>query len=1221
MVYRIYVEKKPGFDGEAQGLCHELVDLLGIKALKGLRLINRYDVEGIDNVLFQQAIPTVFSEPPVDTTYTTLPEAQHVFAVEYLPGQFDQRADSASQCIQLLSQGERPTVRSARVYLLEGDLTEDDIAAIKKYVINPVEAREASLEERSTLKMEFAIPTEVETLTGFTALDDDALEAFRNEKGLAMDHADIKFCQDYFKSEHRDPTITEIRLIDTYWSDHCRHTTFSTHLDEIRIDDDAVKGAYARYLAAREEVYGAERAAKRPQTLMDIATIGTKTLKARGLLPELDESEEINACSIHVPAVVNGKEQDWLLMFKNETHNHPTEIEPFGGAATCIGGCIRDPLSGRAYVHQAMRVTGGGDPRKTLAETLPGKLPQRKLAQTAAAGYSSYGNQIGLATGHVAELYHEGYIAKRLECGAVVAAAPAKNVVRERPAPGDVVILLGGRTGRDGIGGATGSSKSHDMKSLTTMASEVQKGNAPEERKIQRLFRNGEVTRLIKRCNDFGAGGVSVAIGELADGLEIELDAVRKKYEGLDGTELAISESQERMAVVVAPEDEAKFIAAAQAENLEAYRVAVVTESPRMVMHWRGQTVADLSRAFLDTNGAVKHASIRVEVGKKQAESACAPCTLRDMAGSLKSASRRGLTERFDSTVGAFSLLMPFGGKTQRSPSQAMAALLPVLPGSKTEQGSVMAWGCDPDALSADPYTGAHSAVYTSVAKIVAAGADYHKAYLTLQEFFEKLRNEPVRWGKPFAALLGALDAQLELGAAAIGGKDSMSGSFLDRDVPPTLISFAIAPLLEGELLTTDLKAVGHGVYLFAGKTPEQQTAAWERFTALARAGKVVSAWAVENGLAEAVMKMSLGNEVGFAAASTALDWYRPMPGAIVAELTEEIPDAVCIGITTAEKTITIGNDEASISELLALNDAVLESVYPTKTQDAGTVECFTCETEKRAAPAVKIARPKALIPVFPGTNCEYDTQRALLEAGADAEQFIIRNLTSADVADSVERFAKAVKDSQIIVIPGGFSGGDEPDGSAKLITAFFRNAAVKEQVTDLLEKRDGLMLGVCNGFQALIKLGLVPYGKIMDTDADFPTLTYNVIGRHQSRLVRTRVCSNKSPWLAGTKVGDIYTVPISHGEGRFLASEELVKKLAENGQIATQYVDLDGYATMDAAFNPNGSICAIEGITSPDGRVFGKMGHTERIGKELYRNVPGQYEMELFTSAVRYFK
>ena len=995
MVYRVCVEKKPGLAPECASLLSDCRSFLDLKSLENVRIWNRYDVEGIDETLFAYATNTVFSEPQLDLTSGEIDAsgAAAVFAVEPLPGQFDQRADSAAQCIQLLSQVERPRIRTAKVYALYGTLSEKDVEAVKHHVINPVESREASLAKPETLEENLSEPKPVASVDGFTGMDESALSALLSSMGLAMDLDDLKTLQAYFRDEeHRDPTVTEVRVVDTYWSDHCRHTTFSTHLDEVSIENPAVKDAYDRYLAAREEVYGLEKAAKRPQTLMDIATIGTKTLKKRGLLPELDESEEINACSIHVPAKVNGEEQDWLLMFKNETHNHPTEIEPFGGAATCIGGCIRDPLSGRAYVHQAMRVTGGGDPRKTLAETLPGKLPQRKLAQTAAAGYSSYGNQIGLATGHVAELYHEGYIAKRLECGAVVAAAPAKNVVRERPAPGDVVILLGGRTGRDGIGGATGSSKSHDMKSLTTMASEVQKGNAPEERKIQRLFRNGEVTRLIKRCNDFGAGGVSVAIGELADGLEIELDAVRKKYEGLDGTELAISESQERMAVVVAPEDEAKFIAAAQAENLEAYRVAVVTESPRMVMHWRGQTVADLSRAFLDTNGAVKHASIRVEAGKKQTESACAPCTLRDMAGSLKSASRRGLTERFDSTVGSFSLLMPFGGKTQRSPSQAMAALLPVLPGSKTEQGSVMAWGCDPDALSADPYTGAHSAVYTSVAKIVAAGA-------------------------------------------------------------------------------------------------------------------------------------------------------------------------------------------------------------------------------------VKVARPKALIPVFPGTNCEYDTHRALLEAGADAEQFIIRNLTSADVADSVERFAKAVKDSQIIVIPGGFSGGDEPDGSAKLITAFFRNAAVKEQVTDLLEKRDGLMLGVCNGFQALIKLGLVPYGKIMDTDADFPTLTYNVIGRHQSRLVRTRVCSNKSPWLAGTKVGDIYTVPISHGEGRFLASEELVKKLAENGQIATQYVDLDGYATMDAAFNPNGSICAIEGITSPDGRVFGKMGHTERIGKELYRNVPGQYEMELFTSAVRYFK
>ena len=1222
MVYRVCVEKKPGLAPECAGLLSDCRSFLNLTGLTSVRIWNRYDAEGMDKDLFDYACTTVFSEPQLDLTSeeTDVSGAAAAFAVEPLPGQFDQRADSAAQCIQLLSQGERPRIRTAKVYALYGTLSNADVEAVKRYVNNPVESREATLAKPETLAENLSEPKSVASVEGFTAMDEAALTALLSSMGLAMDLDDLKTLQAYFRDEeHRDPSVTEVRVVDTYWSDHCRHTTFSTHLDEITINDPAVKGAYERYLAAREEVYGAEKAAKRPRTLMDIATIGTKTLKKRSLLPELDESEEINACSIHVPAKVNGEEQDWLLMFKNETHNHPTEIEPFGGAATCIGGCIRDPLSGRAYVHQAMRVTGGGDPRKTLAETIPGKLPQRKLAQTAAAGYSSYGNQIGLATGHVAELYHEGYIAKRLECGAVVAAAPAENVVRERPAPGDVVILLGGRTGRDGIGGATGSSKSHDLKSLTTMASEVQKGNAPEERKIQRLFRDGEVTRLIKRCNDFGAGGVSVAIGELADGLEINLDAVRKKYEGLDGTELAISESQERMAVVVAPEDEEKFIAAAQNENLEAYRVAVVTESPRMVMRWRGETIADLSRAFLDTNGATKHASVAVQAKKSAAVSA--PATLREMAGSLKSASRRGLTERFDSTVGAFTLLMPFGGKTQRSPSQAMAALLPVLPGNTTEQGSIMAWGCDPDAMSADPYTGAHGAVYTSVAKIVAAGADYHKAYLSLQEFFEKLRSEPARWGKPFSALLGALDAQLELGAAAIGGKDSMSGTFLDHDVPPTLISFAVAPALASEIVTTDFKKAGHGVYLFSGKTAEEQKSAWENFTALARAGKVESAWAVENGIAEAVFKMSLGNEIGFAAEKTALDWFTPMPGAIIAELSEDVPGAARIGATTAEKAITLGADSASIEELAALNDAVLEEVYPTRTEKTGTVEPFSCEAETRVSPAIKLARPKALIPVFPGTNCEYDTKRALMEAGADAEPFIIRNLTSADVADSVERFAKAVGESQIIVVPGGFSGGDEPDGSAKLITAFFRNAAVKEQITALLEQRDGLMLGICNGFQALIKLGLVPYGKIMDTDADCPTLTYNVIGRHQSRLVRTRVCSNKSPWLAGTKVGDIYTVPISHGEGRFLASEELVRTLAANGQIATQYVDLDGHATMDAAFNPNGSLCAIEGITSPDGRVLGKMGHTERIGTQLYRNVPGRYEMELFTSAVRYFK
>ena len=1015
--------------------------------------------------------------------------------------------------------------------------------------------------------------------------------------------------------------MTEVRVVDTYWSDHCRHTTFSTHLDRVEIHDEAIEAAYRRYLDARVEVYGAEKAAKRPQTLMDLATIGAKVLKKRGMLPELDESEEINACSIHVKADVNGQTQDWLLMFKNETHNHPTEIEPFGGAATCIGGCIRDPLSGRAYVHQAMRVTGAGDPRAPLDQTLPGKLPQRKLCQTAAAGYSSYGNQIGLATGHVAELYHPGYVAKRLECGAVVAAAPACNVRREAPVPGDVVILLGGRTGRDGIGGATGSSKSHNLKSLSTMASEVQKGNAPEERKIQRLFRNGDVTRLIKRCNDFGAGGVSVAIGELADGLKINLDAVRKKYDGLDGTELAISESQERMAVVVAPEDAAKFIAAAEAENLEAYQVAVVTESPRMVMEWNGTVIADLSRAFLNTNGAVKHAEVRVARKDRTPLEKAQFTSLREMAGSLKSASRRGLTERFDSTIGAGSILMPFGGKNQRTPAQAMAAVFPVLPGEETDQASVMAWGCDPEQTCTDPYTGAYNAVYTSMAKLAAAGADYRKAYLTFQEFFEKLRSEPERWGKPFAALLGTVDAQLELGAAAIGGKDSMSGTFLDLDVPPTLISFAIAPLKTGEVLSPEFKEAGHPVYLFAGTDAESTKRAWEELHALALNGRVKAAWAVENGLAEAVMKMSFGNEIGFTAETAALDWNTLRPGAIVAELTEDVDCAVKLGVTTAEPVITIGEDTASIAELLRLNEEVLETVYPTRTAaDETPVPVLSAPAVSRVTPKVGAAVPRVLIPVFPGTNCEYDSARAVRRAGLAPEILVMNNQSPQGVADSVSRFAQAARESQIIFVPGGFSGGDEPDGSAKFITAFFRNPEVRDATMDLLKNRDGLMLGICNGFQALIKLGLVPFGEIIDTDDACPTLTFNTISRHQSRLVRTRIASNKSPWLAGTEVGDVYTVPISHGEGRFLCRPELLEKLAANGQITTQYVDLNGVPSMDVDVNPNGSAWAVEGITSPDGRVLGKMGHSERIADGIYRNVSGVYDMKLFASAKKYF-
>ena len=1229
MVYRVFVEKKTGLDNEARGLLSEAKNLLGIEALEDIRLFNRYDAENITEELFNYCVQTVFSEPQLDIAAAEiqLPGA-YVFAVEALPGQYDQRADSAAQCIQIISQGERPLIRTAKVYALYGNLSEADIAAFKKHVINAVESREASLSKPETLAIEYAAPRSVATVDGFTAMDNTALAALLDEKGLAMDLDDLKFLQGYFRDEeHRDPTITEIRVVDTYWSDHCRHTTFSTHIDNVRIDDPAVQEAYDRYLAARVEVYGEEKAAKRPQTLMDIATIGTKTLKKRGLLPELDESEEINACSIHVTATVNGEDQDWLLMFKNETHNHPTEIEPFGGAATCIGGCIRDPLSGRAYVHQAMRVTGAADPRKAISETLPGKLPQRKICQTAAAGYSSYGNQIGLATGHVAEMYHDGFVAKRLECGAVVAAAPASNVRRERPAPGDVIVLLGGRTGRDGIGGATGSSKSHNMKSLTTMASEVQKGNAPEERKIQRLFRNPEVTRLIKRCNDFGAGGVSVAIGELAPGLQIDLDAVRKKYDGLDGTEIAISESQERMAVVVAAEDADKFIAFAEAENLEAYRVAVVTEEERMVMTWKGQTIANLSRAFLDTNGAVKHTQVEVTPKDLSVLSKALYGSLREMAADLKTASQRGLIERFDSTIGAGSVVMPFGGKKQLTPAQSMAAVLPMLPGQETDLASVFSWGCDPDLLSVDPYTGAHASIYNSVAKLVAAGCDYKQAYLTLQEFFEKLKNEPARWGKPFAALLGALDAQLELGAAAIGGKDSMSGTFLDKDVPPTLISFAIAPIKKQDVISPEFKAAGHPVYVFGpvDESAESLKATWEAFHELHKAGKVQAAWAVEHGIGEAVMKMSFGNHIGFAScADLRENWHLPFYGFIVAELTEdvEIPGIMKIGTTTDDGKITLGADSATIDELYALNASTLEDVYPVRTKEPQIeLPTYSYEGKCNLAPAVKVAKPKVLIPVFPGTNCEYDSARAVERAGAEPEIFVIRNLTADDVARSVEQFSSKVADSQIVFIPGGFSGGDEPDGSAKFITAFFRNPAVKEAVTELLDNRDGLMCGICNGFQALIKLGLVPYGKIIDTDETCPTLTYNTISRHQSRIVHTRIASTKSPWLSLMNVGDIVNVPISHGEGKFLASPELIAQLAAGGQIATQYVDLDGKATLDVDFNPNGSLCAIEGITSPDGRVIGKMGHSERIANGLYKNVPGEYDIRMFEAAVKYFK
>ena len=1227
-VFRCYSEKKPGFDVEARGLCGQLREQLGIDALEGVRILNRYDADRIAPEVYEAAKTVVFSEPQVDDVYDEtfpVPEAPHsVLAVEALPGQFDQRADSCAQCIQLQSGVDRPLIAAAKVYLLMGTLTEGDLDKIRRYLINPVESREASMDKPATLEQEHEAPDSVAVVEGFIGLDEAGLKDLLDSLGLAMDLDDLKFLQAYFRDqEKRDPTITEVRVVDTYWSDHCRHTTFSTHLDDIQIDDPEVKAAYEQYLAARVEVYGEEKAKKRPQTLMDLATIGAKTLKKRGQLPELDESEEINACSIHVPAQVDGQEQDWLLMFKNETHNHPTEIEPFGGAATCIGGCIRDPLSGRVFVHQAMRVTGGGDPRVPLAQTTPGKLPQRKLAATAAAGYSSYGNQIGLATGHVAEVYHPGYIAKRLECGAVVGAAPAENVRRERPAPGDVVILLGGRTGRDGIGGATGSSKSHNQKSLTTMASEVQKGNAPEERKIQRLFRRGEVTRLIKRCNDFGAGGVSVAIGELADGLSIDLDAVRKKYEGLDGTELAISESQERMAVVVAPEDADKFIAAAQEENLEAYQVAVVTESPRMVMTWKGQTIADLSREFLNTNGAVKHAG--VSVPKLAGGGVERPSSLKEMAASLKSASRRGLTERFDGSIGAGSVLMPFGGKTQRTPAQAMAALLPVLPGQETDQASVMAWGFDPDQMAADPFFGAYCSVVASLAKVAAAGGDYKKAYLTFQEFFEKLRSEPERWGKPFAALLGALKAQLDFGRAAIGGKDSMSGSFNDLDVPPTLISFAIAPIKAGEVLSPEFKEAGHPVYRFAPENDSAQAlkTAWEAFYDLHRQGKVKAAWAVENSLAEAVMKMSFGNSIGFQTGLEDVNWYAPCAGAIVAELTEEInlDCARRIGETTEAPFVALPGDAVSIQELLNLNEGVLEKVYPTKAGTTEAVEPISWDKRSIAVCKHKVARPKAVIPVFPGTNCEYDTAQACLRAGIQPEIIVIRNLSTDLLAQSAQALEKAIRSAQMVVLPGGFSGGDEPDGSGKFIASFLRSPALSDAVMDLLKNRDGLMLGICNGFQALVKLGLVPYGEIRDMDGQCPTLTYNLIGRHQSSYVTTRVASVNSPWMLKSQVGEEHTIPISHGEGRFVAPVQVIADLIARGQVATQYVNAAGQPTMDIDANPNGSMEAIEGIFSPDGRVFGKMGHLERRGPFVGVNIPGDKHQPLFESGAEYFR
>ncbi len=1230
MVYRIFVEKKEGLAHEATSLKNEINTLLQITSLKELRLLNRYDVENIEKDLFDYSVGTVFSEPQLDTVTAELEvnEGDKVFAVEYLPGQFDQRADSAAQCIQIISQGERPLVRTAKIYVMQGDMTEAEVEAVKKYVINPVESREATMDKFDTLKAEYTVPETVETLHGFNDLDAEGLANFVKNYALAMDADDIKFCQDYFKSENKTPTITEIRMIDTYWSDHCRHTTFLTTIDSVKFDDPLLQSAYDEYVAVRQEL-----GRTKPVNLMDIATVGTRYLKAKGKLPRIDESEEINACTVKIKVNVEGEEQDWLLLFKNETHNHPTEIEPFGGAATCIGGAIRDPLSGRSYVYAAMRVTGAGDPLVPVQDTMKGKLPQRKIVTTAAAGYSSYGNQIGLATGQVDELYHPGYVAKRMEIGAVIAAAPAENVRRECPDPGDIVILLGGRTGRDGCGGATGSSKSHTLESLESCGAEVQKGNAPEERKLQRLFRNAEASRLIKRCNDFGAGGVSVAIGELADGLEIDLNAVPKKYEGLDGTELAISESQERMAVVVEAKDVDRFVELATSENLEATVVAKVKAEPRLTMTWNGNVIVDLSREFLNSNGAAKHIDIMPE-NPKAYEKKIVPGFkdgYKALAGDLNICSKRGLSERFDSTIGAGTVLMPFGGKNQLTPIQAMVNKVSVEK-KHTDTCSFMAWGYNPFIMEKSPYHGAYLAVVESVAKLIASGAEFNDVYLTFQEYFLKPEKNPARWGQPLSALLGAFKAQMDYEIASIGGKDSMSGTFEDIDVPPTLVSFAVTTGNVNDVVSPEFKSAGHKVVILKPEydenglpTAESEKKLFADVYALIKAGKVAACYTpTYGGIAEAVMKMCFGNGIGFEYNEEFEidDIFGYNYGAFILELTTEDEIGAVLGHTCLEETIKYGNDEIELASLLDIYENKLEPIFSCNIeQGEKEIEAFSYNAETRVSPAIKVAKPKVLIPVFPGTNCEFDTAKALMTAGADPEIFVIKNLSAKAIAESVEAFAEKVKQSQIIFVPGGFSGGDEPDGSGKFITAFFRNGAVKEQVHELLKNRDGLMAGICNGFQALIKLGLVPYGEIIDTDENCPTLTYNTIGRHQSRLVRTRIASNKSPWLMNTNVGDVYTVPISHGEGRFLCSDELVKELAANGQIATQYVDLAGNPTADIHFNPNDSVCAIEGITSPDGRVFGKMGHSERIGHGLYKNVDGDFNIGMFDAAVKYFK
>lgn len=1249
-VIRVFVEKRPGFDSESQQLRIDLKENLGLAAVEEVKVVNRYDLSGISGKEYEKARDTILSEPNVDLVYEEeypLPAGYRAFAMEYLPGQYDQRADSAAQCVQLLTQGERPQVVTAKLIAVKGNLSPEDFNKIQDYLINPVESRLASMSKPETLDSEAKVPEDVARVEGFTLWEDGRLFEYHHSMGFAMSREDLLFCRDYFRdAEKRDPSVTELRVIDTYWSDHCRHTTFQTRLNRITVEPSAlstvIEDALAAYYHARDEVYGRT---DRPVSLMDMAVIGMKLLRKRGLIPDLDVSEEINACSIEVPVTVDGQVQKWLVQFKNETHNHPTEIEPFGGAATCLGGAIRDPLSGRAYVYQAMRVTGSGDPRVPFEKTRKGKLPTRKITTGAAQGYSSYGNQIGLATGQVTELYDSGYVAKRMEIGAVIGASPKENVVRGVPEPGDVIVLLGGATGRDGCGGATGSSKAHTEQSIEDCGAEVQKGNPPTERKIQRLFRDSKVARMIKRCNDFGAGGVSVAIGELAAGLAIDLDKVPKKYDGLNGTELAISESQERMAVVLSPSDTDAFFAAAARENLNATTVAKVTESPRLRMTWRGDQIVDLARSFLDTNGVTQNADAVISAADP--EQNYRRLVPEELAGlSLEQAfeknlsrlgvcGQKGLAERFDASIGAQTVLMPFAGKYQLTPEEAMVAGLPV--SGDSDDATAMSYGFIPGISRFSPFHGAAYAVVESLSKLAAVGANPLSACLTFQEYFERMTEDPKSWGKPTAALLGALAAQLGLGIPSIGGKDSMSGTFESISVPPTLVSFAVAMTKKSRTISAAFQKAGSRVLLLPlPENPETLLPDWDKlknyYTAVVRLieeGGVRSASVVrEGGAAAAIARMCFGNKLGFRFDAAVLKHqclFAPSSGAILVELEEETSVQnlayLTMGHTLEQPRVELGKRSLDLDRLISVWNGTLNQIFPVAAQNTEIDEIPLCSQRNHALPAIKAAKPRVLIPVFPGTNCEYDSARAFEKAGAQPEVLVVRNLTPDGIEETIRRMAKLISQSQMIMLPGGFSGGDEPDGSGKFIATTFRNPRVAEEVERLLSQRDGLMLGICNGFQALIKLGLVPYGKITAPSETAPTLTFNSIGRHISRMVYTRMTSVKSPWLAGVEAGDVITVPISHGEGRFVASEDVMKTLVANGQVATQYCTPDGTPSGDAEWNPNGSVCAVEGITSPDGRIFGKMGHSERQGKDLYKNVPGEKDQKLFESGVKYFK